>query len=88
MALGADAFDVCRLVLTRGLATTAPGAAIGVAVGFQVTRLMGCLLYGVSPRDPSTFVAAVVVVATASPAACLVQIWRAMPTDPIQALRE
>ena len=87
MALGADASHVRRIVFSRGLAMTALGAAIGVAFALQTTRLMGYLLYQVSPRDPSTFVAAVAVVTLAALAACLAPARRATRTDPIQALR-
>jgi predicted permease len=87
LALGAEASDVHRFVLARGLAMTAAGAAIGVAVAFQATRLLGYLLYEVSPRDPLTFAGAVAVVTVAALAACLVPARRAARTDPIQALR-
>jgi putative ABC transport system permease protein len=87
MALGADASHVRRFVLTRGLAMTVVGTAIGVAFAFQTTRLMGYLLYQVSPRDPSAFAAAVAVVTLAALAACLVPARHAARTDPIQALR-
>ena len=87
MALGADASQVRRLVLTRALAMTAVGGLIGVAVAFETTRLLGYLLYRVSPRDPSTFSAAVVVVAVAALAACIAPVRRATRTDPIQVLR-
>src|SRR5262245_17255685 len=87
MALGADASDVLRLVLARGFAMTAGGVAIGVACAIGATRLMGYLLYEVGPRDPSTFLAVISVVALAALAACLVPAWRATRTDPILVLR-
>src|SRR5262245_47570768 len=87
MALGADASHVRRIVFTRGLAMTALGTAIGIAVALQTTRLMGYLLYQVSPRDPTTFAAAVVVVTLAALTACAAPARRATRTDPIQALR-
>jgi len=87
MALGADASHVRRIVFARGLAMTALGAAIGIAVAFQTTRLMGYLLYKVNPRDPTTFAAAVAVVTLAALTACAAPARRATRTDPIQALR-
>jgi putative ABC transport system permease protein len=87
MALGADASHVLRLVLARGLAMATVGVAIGVAFAVETTRLMGYLLYQVSPRDPSTFGAAVTVVLLAALAACIAPARRATRTDPIQALR-
>jgi predicted permease len=87
MALGADASDVLRLVLSKGLIVTAVGGFAGAVCAFETTRLMGYLLYQVSPRDPWTFGAALIVVTIAAMAACIVPARRAIRTDPIQALR-
>jgi predicted permease len=87
MALGADASHVRRLILTRGLTLTAAGATVGIVSAWQTTRLMGYLLYRVSPRDVSTFGAAVAIVAVAALAACAAPAYRATRTDPIQVLR-
>jgi len=87
MALGAGTSDLLRLVLSKGLALTAGGAALGAAAALELTRLMWYLLYNVSPRDPWAFGSAFAVIAVASLAACLVPAWRATRTDPLQALR-
>lgn len=49
---------------------------------------VGNLLYKVSPHDPLAFGAALVVMMIASTAACLLPAWRAIRTDPAQALRD
>jgi ABC-type antimicrobial peptide transport system permease subunit len=87
IALGAGASDLLRLVMSKGLALTAGGVVLGAAVGLAVTRLMGYLLYKVSPRDPIAFGLAFIVITVASVAACLVPAWRATRADPLQALR-
>jgi putative ABC transport system permease protein len=87
MALGARASDLLRLVAVKGLALTAGGVALGLVAALQLTRLMGYLLYRVSPRDPLAFGSAFAAIAIASLAACLVPAWRATRTDPVQALR-
>ena len=87
MALGAGTSDLLRLVLVKGLALTAGGVMLGLVAAFELTRLLGYLLYKVSPRDPLAFGSAFVVIATASLTACLVPAWRATRTDPILALR-
>jgi predicted permease len=87
LALGATASDLRRLVLSRGLALSAAGVALGVGAAIELTRLLGGLLYRVSPRDPAAFAAAFAVMALASVAACLVPAWRATRTDPLLALR-
>jgi macrolide transport system ATP-binding/permease protein len=88
LALGADASNLVQLVLSRGLALTAGGALLGAAVALALTRLLGNLLYYVSPRDPLVFGAAFAVMTIAALAACFVPAWRATRTDPAEALRE
>ena len=86
-ALGAGASDLLRLVIAQGLFLTSIGVAGGAVAAFELTRLLGYLLYQVSPRDPRAFASAFIIVAIASLAACVVPAWRATQTDPIQALR-
>ena len=88
MALGADAKDLMRLVMSRGLLLTASGVAIGVLAAIMLTRLMGNMLYKISPHDPLAFGTAFAVITIASLAACFLPAWRATRIDPVQALRE
>lgn len=87
MALGADAPTLLRLVLSRGFRLTAAGLALGLAAALGLTRLLGYLLYEVSPRDPLAFGSALLVMSIAAFAACLLPAWRAARTDPVRALR-
>ena len=87
MALGASASDLLRFVLSKGLALTALGFAVGLVAALQATRLLGYLLYQVSPRDPIAFASAFGVLTVAALVACLVPAWRAVRTDPLRALR-
>ena len=87
MALGAGTSNVLRLVLSRGLLLTTTGLVIGIALALLLTRLLGNLLYQVSPRDPLAFAAALAVMTLASFAACFLPAWRATRTDPMRALR-
>ncbi len=87
MALGASASNLLRLVLSRGLALTGAGVLLGAATALLLTRLLGNLLYKVSPRDPVAFGCAFAVMALVSVAACLLPAWRAARTDPMRALR-
>jgi predicted permease len=88
MALGADASNVWRLVMSRGLSLIAVGVLIGAVAALGLTRLMGNLLYKVSPRDPLAFGAAFAVMTVAAVAACFLPALRATRTDPARALRE
>ena len=87
MALGAGASNLLRLVLSRGLLLTTIGVSIGIALALLLTRLLGDLLYQVSPRDPLAFAAAFVLMTLSSAAACFLPAWRATRIDPIRALR-
>ena len=88
MALGARASDLLRLVISRGLALTLAGTALGAAAALALTRLLVNYLYRVSPRDPVAFVSAFAVMLVATLFACFVPAWRATRTDPIRALRD
>ena len=88
MALGAGASTLLRQVMSHGLALTAVGVLAGAAAALGLTRLLGNLLYKVSPRDPVAFGTALVVMTIASVAACFLPAWRATRTDPARALRD
>ena len=87
MALGARAQDIWGLVMKYGVLLTGIGVALGATAALGTTRLLGDLLYQVSPRDPLAFVSAGAVLAVASLAACAFPAWRATRTNPAVALR-
>jgi predicted permease len=88
MALGAQQYDVLRMVMTHAAKLTATGIATGVAASLALTRLMSSLLFGVTARDPVTFAGVVVVLALVALAAGCVPARRAMRVDPMVALRD
>jgi ABC-type antimicrobial peptide transport system permease subunit len=88
MALGAGTSNLLRLVISRGMALTAGGVALGAAVALGLTRLLGNLLYKVSPRDPVAFGSAFAIMTIAALVACFLPAWRASRTDPVRALRQ
>jgi ABC-type antimicrobial peptide transport system permease subunit len=88
MALGADARNLLRLVISRGLRLTTGGVIFGAIAALALTRLLGQLLYNVSPRDPLVFGAALVTMTVITISACLLPAWRASRTDPARVLRD
>jgi putative ABC transport system permease protein len=88
MALGADGWDLLRLVMSQGLMLTAGGILLGAIASLALTQFIGNLLYEISPRDPLAFVLALAVMVVVSFAACFVPAWRASRIDPVRALRE
>jgi predicted permease len=86
-ALGADSCELLRLVMARGLTLSGSGVLLGAGAALVLTRLLGNLLYQVSPRDPRAFGSALLVMTMASLAACFLPGWRAARTDPARVLR-
>jgi len=86
-ALGAGRWDQLGLVLKDGMILTAAGLAIGVVGALGLTRLLASLLFGVSPRDPSTLLLVGAVMVFVAAAACLIPAHRAASVDPLVALR-
>ena len=60
---------------------------LGAAAALALTRLMGDLLYKVSPRDPLAFGLAFVIMIIVALVACFLPAWRATRIDPVRALR-
>lgn len=87
MALGAHPSDLLRLVISHGFTLTTSGVVLGAAASLGLTRLLGYLLYNVSPRDPVTFGSAFAVMTVTSLAACFLPAWRAARINPVLALR-
>lgn len=87
VTLGAQRRHVLAFVLRRGIVLAGLGACIGIAVALALTHFMQALLYRVSPTDPLTFGAAVVVQVAIALAACYIPARRAMRIDPMAALR-
>jgi putative ABC transport system permease protein len=87
MALGAPISNVLRMVLRKGLRLISVGILLGVLASIALTRLVSSQFWGVSPRDPVTFLGVIVVLAVVGTAACLVPARRATRVDPLIALR-
>ena len=87
IALGARPSDILSNVVGRGLALAAAGTAIGLAATLALTRLVETLLFGVSARDPFTFIAVPAILLLVASTACFIPARRAMRVDPMTALR-
>ena len=76
-----------RSVLRQGLKIAAIGVVVGVVGAFAAARLLGSLLFGVSPADPLAIAGAVFVSVACSLLACYIPARRATRVDPMVALR-
>jgi len=87
MALGAQRQEVTRMFVRHGLGLTAIGIACGLAVAVALARVMGSLLFEVSPVDPTTYVAVCVGLILAALLASYLPALRATLVNPVTALR-
>jgi len=87
MALGARRSDVLLFVFKGGAKLAAVGMTIGVLSAIGLTRLMGQLLYQVSPTDPMVIATVCVLLMLVALAACFLPARRAASIEPMKALR-
>jgi predicted permease len=87
MALGARPVDVRRMVSRQAAVVAGIGIAVGVAGAFALTRVLGALLFGISPVDPLTMTTAAAILAGVAALAAWLPARRAAALDPAQALR-
>ena len=87
VAMGAQRWDVQRLMVSHGVRVAAIGAALGALVGLVAGRVLSSLLYGVSPRDPLVLLVALLVPVVVAAIASYLPARRASRVDPMIALR-
>jgi len=87
LALGAERWNVLRMVLGEGAKLALVGVAIGVVAALGLTRLMANMLFGVSAHDPLSFAGVAVLLTLVALAACCIPARRAAKVDPVVALR-
>ncbi len=87
MALGAQSFDVLKLVVRRGIVLGTVGVAVGLVASFALTRLISTLLFEVTATDTTTFAIVSVGLFLVTLIACYVPARRATRVDPLKALR-
>ena len=87
MALGARSRDVLALIIRQGMTLTLSGVLLGLLGAFGVTRVIGSMLFGISPTDPISFVGIALFLTSVAVVASYVPARRAMGVDPVTALR-
>jgi len=87
MALGAERFEVLRLVVGQGMLLVLMGDALGLAAALGLTRVMASLLFHVLPTDFVTFAAVTLLLMGVATAASYIPARRAAKVDPMVALR-
>jgi putative ABC transport system permease protein len=87
MAMGGTRGDILGLVFAQGMRPLALGVAIGLPLAFGVTHALRMGLVGVSPNDPTTYLAVVLILAVTGIVGCAIPARRAIRVDPVVALR-
>ncbi len=87
LALGAQSRDVLVMIVKQGSWLIGLGLVIGLAGAYALTRLIASLLFGVTAKDPFTFISVAVLLGAVGLLACYVPALRATKVDPMEALR-
>ena len=87
VAVGAAKADILRLILKEGMGITIVGIVVGLFGTLAVSTILKSQLYGVSARDPLTFLGVILLLALVALAACYIPARRATRVDPMVALR-
>jgi predicted lysophospholipase L1 biosynthesis ABC-type transport system permease subunit len=88
MALGAQNREVQWMILRESLLLLGIGVILGVPATLAATRLVGAQLFGLTPSDPLTFIAAILAISTVALLAAYFPARRATRVDPMVALRD
>jgi predicted permease len=88
VALGASRGAILGLVSRETLILISAGLLLGGVGAVAASRVLGHLLFGVSPGDPVTLVCVAIALATVAAVAAYVPARRAMSVDPMIALRD
>jgi putative ABC transport system permease protein len=87
LALGAGRNEAMKLILKQGMRLVLAGIALGLPSALAVSRAMKALLFGLGAADPTTYVAAPLLLTLVALLACYLPARRATKVDPVIALR-
>src|SRR5262245_13821346 len=87
MALGADRFNIVKLIMRDVGLLLAFGLVVGTALALLGAKVANSMLYGLRPRDPVTIIVAIAVLGAVGLLAGYLPARRAAKQDPMEALR-
>jgi putative ABC transport system permease protein len=87
LALGAQRRNVVGLMVREGVGMTLGGLALGVPAAWAAGQSLSHLLFGVSPHDPFTLAAVLLVLVGVALVAAYLPARRAAAVEPVVALR-
>jgi len=86
-AIGAQGYDIRKLVFTDAFRLIAGGVVAGIIVAILLSRALATFLFGVESTDPTTLISVGLLFAAVALLACWVPTQRAAQIDPLEALR-
>jgi putative ABC transport system permease protein len=87
LALGARAAEITAMVVRQNITVVAIGLAIGVAMAVVASRLLGNLLFQITPNDPLTFASVAALLSLVALFASYMPARRSARVDPMTTLR-
>ena len=87
LALGAQAYQILRLMMTEGLALAFGGCVAGVCAALYLGRLVRSQFYGVTAYDPVVLLMATLILLASAALAVWLPARRAARISPVEALR-
>ncbi|HWX15433.1 MAG TPA: ABC transporter permease [Chthoniobacterales bacterium] len=87
LALGAQRYDVLRLIIVQGMRFVGAGLLLGLIGVFASTRLLQSLLFDIGATDLPTLLGVAAILSGVALVACLLPALRASRVDPVIALR-
>ena len=87
LALGASSARVARSVVTRGIRPVLVGVLAGLVIAISFGRLLESQLFGVTPLDPASIVAGILILILSGVAGSFLPARRAAQTNPLQVIR-
>jgi putative ABC transport system permease protein len=87
LAFGATRSGVLRMILVESGRLVAAGLVVGVIAALSLARFVSSRLFGVSPWDPWTIGAAMLLLTVVAAVAALIPARQAATVDPSVALR-
>jgi len=87
LALGAQPRKVMQKVMRETLTLVLIGVGLGLFAAWSAARVLTTMLFGVSARDPITFILVTILVIGVAAVAGFIPASRASKVDPLIALR-
>jgi putative ABC transport system permease protein len=88
MALGANRWDILRMVIGQGMAHVLFGVMLGLGGSFALTRWLSNSVVGLSPNDPLTFIFVGLLLTSVGFVACYLPARHATKINPSTVLRD